>query len=204
MSITLKKLPPEAMTKLRARGVSGGDFIFSKKEKIDVEDALVKYQVDIPRVQQKNVGTGKQFKILEKVFENPLRGHYVLGISSFPSDQWAKYLAIELMHRAFKQWQHKHRPGVQPPMWHRVFGGLGDPLRDSPNEKLSMLIISNINEVSTPHKIEKVRDLLERYNEIPRIVVMSGEDPLTFFGNRLHYQINAGIFLGPPNRITEV
>jgi hypothetical protein len=65
------------------------------------------------------------------------------------------------------------------------------------------LIISNINETSTPHKLEKVRDILEKYSECPRIVVMSGSDPLTFFGTKLFYQINAGILLGPPNRITE-
>lgn len=205
--LTITRLPQEMVRKLKGRGVSGGDFSYSKEE-IDLHEALVKYTSEIPRVAPKTVGGAKQYKVLEKVMENPLRGHYVIGISSFPSDQLAKQLAISIMAKATLAWHKKHKPGTSTPLWHRVMGGLGDPLRDiKPGvvaEKPSMLIISNINENSTPHKLEKVRDLLERYSECPRIVVMSGTDPLTFFGTKLYYPVNAGIYLGPPNRMTEV
>lgn len=203
--LVFKKLPQDMMKKLATRGVSGGDFQHGTTE-LDLVDALTSYEAQIARCSPKNVGTKKQLSLFERISESPLRGNYVLGISSFPSDMRAKYLAIQIMARATTAWYKKHKPGVSPPLWHRVFGGLGDPLRDAKNNKEtpSMLIISNINETSSAYKLEKVRDLLEMYNDIPRIVVSSGEDPLTFFGNRLHFPVAGGIYLGPPDRITEL
>ena len=69
------------------------------------------------------------------------------------------------------------------------------------NFPLSMLILSNFNTESTPLKVEKLRDILERYSNIPRIVVLGGIDPFTFFATRLNYPLDACLQLGADNRI---
>lgn len=198
----LRKLLPDRQKLLISKGVSAGDFIHSKTTKVEIEEHLVKYESNVFGVMPKTVGSGKQLNALEKVFAHPL-GNYVLGISSFPSDVLAKHLAISLMDKACTAWQvSKNKRGKSMPVWHRVYGGYYDTLRDRiSDDRPSMLVLSNITPDLTNIKLEKIRDLLEKYNDIPRIVVMSGEDPLTFFGNRLHYPINVGILLGPHNRV---
>ena len=201
--LILKVLPKDREKLLTSRGVSPADFIHGK-ERFDVIPNLVKYDVELPRMPGRAVGTAKQIRALESICTNPLRSSYVLGISSFPSDALAKYLAIHIFNEAQAAWVRRHKPGRSMPLWHRVFGGLGDPLRDKPvDETPSLLVISNINEASSAHKLEKVRDLLEKYSMVPRIVVLSGADPLTFFAQKLYYPINAGLMIGPPNRVDE-
>jgi hypothetical protein len=50
----------------------------------------------------------------------------------------------------------------------------------------SMLIISNLAENSTAMKIEKCKDLLEKFPNIPRVVVVAGTDPVSFAATQLH------------------
>ena len=56
--------------------------------------------------------------------------------------------------------------------------------------KPSMLILSNITPNSSAFKLEKVRDMLEFYDNIPRIVVINDTDPVTFLNHKLHYTAN--------------
>jgi hypothetical protein len=202
--LILKHLPREREKVLTARGVPQADFIHGK-EQYDVVPNLVKYEVELARMPTRAVGTAKQLKALESICTNPLRSSYVLGISSFPSDALAKALAIHIFNQSMISWQRRHRPGRVLPIWHRVFGGFNDNLRDKPIEETpSLLVLSNINEASSSYKLEKVRDILEKYSHIPRIVVLSGADPLTFFANKLYCPINAGILIGPTNRVKEM
>ena len=59
-----------------------------------------------------------------------------------------------------------------------------------------LLIISNIAVNSTMMKIEKLRDIIDSYSHIPRIVVVGGIDPLTFSKTILHKQPNYAIYFG--------
>lgn len=189
---------------LTARGVPPADFLHGK-ERIDAQTCLVKYEVEIPRMPTKVVSPAKQLKALLSINASPIRSNYVLGISSFPTDALAKYLAIHLFNKACLEWQVRHKPGRCLPLWHRIFGGFNDSLRDKPIEETpSLLVLSNLNEASSSYKIEKVRDILEKYSHVPRIVVLSGSDPITFFSQKLYYPINAGLLLGPNNRIKEM
>jgi len=76
--------------------------------------------------------------------------------------------------------------------WHSVYGGYHDPLRDDPDfakkalENCGLLVIGNIAINSVPVKIEKVRDLLTKYSDIPRIVATGGVDPVVFAKTILH------------------
>lgn len=202
--LILKHLTKEREKILIGRGVPQADLVHGHST-FDVVPNLVKYETEIPGMQTKVVSVGKQLRALESLVENPIRGTYAVGINSFPSDLLAKHLAVHIFNLAVESWQRRHKPGRTMPGWHRVYGGLGDILRDRHSEEIpSLLVISNINESSSAFKLEKVRDLLEKYSHVPRIVVMSAKDPITFFATKLHYPINAGINIGPQNRIKEL
>lgn len=202
--LVLKHLPKEREKLLLSRGVPQADLIHGTTT-VDVLASLTKYETSIPGVHAKLVSAQKQSRALESILSNPLRGSYTVCVNSFPSDLLAKNLATHIFSRGIDAWQKRHKPGRGLPLWHRVFGGLNDVLRDKQTDDTpSLLIISNVNESSSAHKLEKVRDILEKYSHVPRIVVSSGSDPITFFTTRLHYPLHAGIHLGPPNRIKEL
>jgi hypothetical protein len=197
------KAPTREETRLlQSRGVSGGD-IFHERHKIDFLDNLVKFETSLPGVMPKPIAVARQIKAIEKIFKHPL-SNYTVGIASFPTDVRAKQLAVQIMIHAMAAWKKSHRPGKALPLWHRVMGGLGDSLRDKKvqEENPSMLIISNVNEASSNYKLEKVRDLLELF-DCPKILVLGSSDPVTFFGTKLYYPINAGILIGSTDRIKE-
>ncbi len=202
--LILKHFDKQQEKRLLSRGVPQADFIHGAHT-FDVVSSLTKYETNIPGVHAKVVSCAKQAKALESILANPLRGSYAVCINSFPSDLMAKHLATYIFSLGLDSWAKRHKPGRTMPVWHRVFGGLHDALRDKTIEETpSLLVISNINESSSAHKLEKVRDILEKYSHVPRIVVSSGSDPITFFTTRLHYPLNAGIHLGPANRIKEL
>ena len=189
---------------LLSRGVPGQDMI-PKKTKIELSEALVKMEPNVPRTLPKPISTGKQFKALQTILDNPLRSAYTIGIGSFPSDLRAKYLALTIMNAAVDAHLANRRPGRSLPLWYRVYGGLSDSLRDRPIQEMPcMLILSNVNEGSSNFKLEKVRDLLEKYSEIPRIVVTGGEPPCDLFANKLYYPLRHALYIGPQNAIREI
>jgi hypothetical protein len=203
--IILSQLPKERQKLLLSQGVPGADFIHTSREKYDMRDLITRYELDLPGLPTKVVAAEKQIRNLAKILAGPIRSNYVLGICGYPSDLVAKHLAIHIASAACDAWDRKHKPGQGLPLWHRVYGGLNDTLRDRRVEDMPcMLIISNVNEASSNYKLEKARDLLEKYSQIPRIVVIGGTDPLSFFASKLYHPINVGICIKPANRISDV
>lgn len=203
-SIYIKGLSKNKEKTLLSRGVPAQDMIPSRMNE-DVEASLVKISPNIPRIVTHDISVNRQYKALLAVMEKPLRGSYTIGISSFPTDQRAKHLAITIMNAAIDAHLKAKRADKAMPLWHRVYGGLNDPLRDRPVAEIPcMLVISNINDGSSQIKLEKVRDLLEKFSDIPRIVVSGGEPPCDLFANKLHYPMKMGFYLGPPNRLKEL
>jgi hypothetical protein len=189
------------------RGVDYNSFM-RRNHKFDLTESLVRIQTEIPGLVTKSVSVKKQLKLLDSVIQRPLAANPVIGISSYPSDLRAKNLALYLMNRAFDYYASSNSRRIKNkayPLWHRVYGGFGDSLRDT-NDKdpPCFLVIANVDVNSTPAKLEKVRDLLDKYSDIPRVVVCSNCDPLTFFATRLHFLITAGFYLGPETCFREV
>lgn len=203
--IIIKPLDRERHKLLVSRGVPGADFI-PAGTKFDVVDFFISMEPDLPSVKNKPVSTRKQADNLRKILKNPLRHPYTIGISSYPSDSRAKYVAQTIMSAAVDAYQKDRKKfGAKSlPHWHRVYGSLKDPLRDKLTpEDPCMLIISNVHDESSSIKIEKIRDLLEMYSHIPRIVVYGGRPITDLFAYRLSYSMNAGFYIGPANLIRE-
>lgn len=197
------RFPSKHQKIMRSRGVDGVCFA-GQRNAFEFDIAAVRMKPDIPGIITKGISVRRQVNTLNKVFANPLRGHPVIGIGSFPSDLRARMLAVNIMDQAIAA-QDEAKSGRLAtrdyPLWHKVYGGLGDPLRDRGlPDNPSMLIISNVDADSTNYKIEKVRDIIEQHPNIPRIIVVSGCDPMWFFAVKLHLPMDYGYYIGADNR----
>lgn len=190
-----------AMAKvLRSRGVDGGLLAGTRNEFV-FANAAQQIKPKIPGSRVKSIGTRRQSDMLTDLLENPLRGNPIIAIGSHPSDQRAKLLAVNIMYRAIlyqDKFYATQRGRQEYPLWHKVYGGLRDELRDDglPGRP-SMLIYSNIDVHSTNYKLEKLRDLLEKYNDVPRVVIVAGCDPVEFFGTKIHLSVSKAFYVGP-------
>lgn len=148
-----------------------------------------------------------QLSKFEALSANPLSQPYVYIVSSSPNDGKAKQVAMYLMQRALMAVAAGNIPrsaiGRQAPLWHTITGSWNDVLRDRPQEHSpGMLVLSNVTNLSTNVKLEKLRDLLELYNSVPRIIVISGEDPLTFANTKLLLPVNGVLNLSTAKKMT--
>lgn len=199
----LFKFDPQRQRVMKARGVDGMCFAGSRNE-FEFDLAAVRMKPDIPHIVSKSISVKRQIAMFTSLMENPLRGHPIIGIGSFPTDLRAKMLAVNIMHRVitFQDKTSSSRYARKDyPLWHKVYGGFKDTLRDEGlPDSASMLILSNIDVLSTNHKIEKVRDILEMYSNIPRVVIVTGCCPMEFFANKLHLPMDMGFYMGADNR----
>jgi hypothetical protein len=199
-SIYIKPFSKELERLVLSRGVPSSDLIASKFE---VTDSFVKIVPELPGIKSSVVSANKQIKAFTSILEKPLKGAYTLGISSYPSDARAKHVALAVMKSAILKHQSLHnKQGKSLPLWYRVYGGFTDNLRDKPvHDTPCMLIITNINDDSSSIKLEKVRDLLEKFSNIPRLIVSGGQPSIQLFATKLMYPLKCGLYIGPPNRI---
>lgn len=115
----------------------------------------------------------------------------IYGVCGNPDDAKAKLFAAHLvaLHVA-------HLGTRANVVWHTLYGSFDNPMLreyDAVDGKASptMVVISNVTASSTGVKLEKCRDLIERFSEIPRIIVAAGEDPISFHSTRLYTAVNA-------------
>ncbi len=59
------------------------------------------------------------------------------------------------------------------------------------NNTPPMWVVSSFTPRTTNHRLEKIRDLIERYPDVPRVIVVAGMDPMTFMMTRLYLPVNA-------------
>lgn len=193
-------------TIMKSRGVAGHCFSGARNS-FDFDVAAVRSKPNIPGLKAQSVSVKRQIEALNRVLTNPLRGNPIIGIGGYPTDMRAKMIAVNIMDAAIT-YQTTVKTGKharsQLPLWHRVYGGFKDDLRDSETDNPSMLIISNVCAESTGVKLEKVRDLLEKYQTIPRVVITSGCDPVFFFACKLHLPLDYCFYVASDNREQDV
>lgn len=148
------------------------------------------FGVESDRLHDRVVEARTQNNSLLSFLKNP-RKRLVYGVAGNPDDQKAKLFAAFLVNA------HVQALGLGANvLWHTVYDGYEnkllkeyDPIDGKPSP--SLLVLSNITPNASSVRLGKVRDLLERFDNIPRIVITAGEDPLSFFTTRLFYQLNA-------------
>lgn len=173
----------------------------------DLSQHAISIVSEVEGLKTRKVSKVQQLEHFRAICEKPFGKPYVYIISSSPNDGKAKQAASYIMECATHHQLKNHFPrstrGRQSPLWHFVTGNWADRLRDSEGkaDQPSMLILSNITKDSTTAKLEKVRDLLEIYSNIPRILVVTGEDPITFANTRLMVQAHHALLLATARRV---
>lgn len=172
-----------------------------------LEEGLCSFISEVPGLKPKRVSKQKQQEMMGKIIEDPFYAPYLLCIAGKPNDMRAKLLACHLMMKAVmihsqpKEQTTKQRKllkGRGLPLLHTLVGGFDNPVIGKHTGEVdhpSMLIITNVAPESSASKIEKLRDILEVHSNIPRIVVVAGSDPLSFFNTKMHMSLTACAFL---------
>lgn len=183
---------------MESRGVPSSDLLPHKRG-WSVHESLIDVNNEDSRGNVSTVTIKKQRRFVDRFLKSPFDSFRCMCISSLPSDLRAKQLAVHLFWKATLAHREGARPDRRrfstPPLWHRLYGGFDEPLMNHTGERPSLLVLTNVLEDSTASKIEKTRDLLEKFSEVPRIVVTGGTDPLQIFRSRLYYPVDACIFL---------
>lgn len=133
------------------------------------------------KFESKPVTPGVQARSLQDFAENT-RAPIVYCISGTPDDARARYFAAYLTHLHLEQVKQAR------PVWTPVYSGgrqEPDPLEPT------LLTIYNVAANSTAFKLDRVRDLLTQYDYIPRLLVVAGEDPISFMRARLYHAVQA-------------
>ena len=132
----------------------------------------------------------RQLKTLSDSMNHP-RGDWVMVIGSRQDPDLLQLLGMEFFARCIRHGLDDPRRYPRP-YWHVVHNGRHDSLRDSKPEMLEQrvghvgaLVLSGATSDCPPEKLEKFRDHLLAYQGVPRLVLVSGGDPLQFAVDRL-------------------
>lgn len=146
-----------------------------QSKKFELEDCIRAYTSNIDGYDPARITTRQQIESIAEILDNPVRSAYTCCISSDLDDTRAKLVATTICEQAVVMDINFY--------WHRLMGGFYDSLLEGDtiitNPKL--LIIYNILFELDNHRLSKLRDILETFNNIPRIVVTSGGDPIELF-----------------------
>lgn len=147
----------------------------------------------------------KQLDNLLVTYKDPVSDPYLFIIGSRFDAVRAQCVALSVFRRALKV--HMEAPEDTPhvPYWHYVTGSSYDPLRDNKDYRsnlnaISFLVIDNISYNSPPNLVQKVRDLLRMYEEIPILLIISGGNPLEFSYTQLFRRPNRLVYLDRKER----
>lgn len=115
----------------------------------------------------------------------------IYGVAGNPDDSKAKLFAAMLVNAHMNHMG----PVKGNVLWHVLYGGFDNKIMKEYDEidgktRPSMLVLSNLTPNSTGVKLEKARDLIERFADIPIVVVSAGEDPMSFLTTRLYVPVN--------------
>lgn len=177
----------------------------NKRTSFDLADAITPFKPSVDGVKTRPFSHKKQFDTCLRLLDHPLRGSGVYVINSFPTDLRAKLFAAQLMAKActdHRDQNAQQRRGCTSPLWVRV-NGFNDfnQMALIKEQKPCLIIFSNITESATPQKVERLRDLIDNFDTVPRIVATTGSDPITFMMRRIQYPLAGAIRLGPNEKI---
>lgn len=157
------------------------------------------FGLESERLDERIIEASIQRESLTDFLEDPIRAS-IYCVSGNPDDLKAKYFAAYLVQEHIKQ---HPEPRV---VWYPMYGGFSNPLVDrDPNlGDPSMIVMTNLTKISTNQKLEKTRDILERYADVPCVVVAAGMDPISFMATRLFSPVNYIAYFGETSVRTRI
>jgi hypothetical protein len=175
--------------------------LYSSEQEFDTDTAFKSFKPKLRLSKSRSVSSEKQRDQFDDLLINGLHGNPLIVISSMPSDALAKLLALNLFESILNTRRDNLLSSLAlsnktAPRWHTMYNKFleFDRLR---SENPCALFVSNVNCATGP-KLERIRDLLEFYSSIPRIVVMGGEDPVGFIVNQLYLPVTMAFCAGGP------
>lgn len=145
----------------------------------------VTFAVESEQLNSRFIEPNMQDKSLTAFLADP-SSPMIYGVSGNPDDGKAKYFA------AFLVAAHLKALGAEANViWAPMYGGFDNPHMNDDKASPTLLVLTNLTPNSTSTKLEKARDLIEKYSDVPRIIVAAGIDPLSFLATRLYVPINA-------------
>lgn len=147
------------------------------------------FTADIEGLKPKVFSTKKQLKMFESFLADPFAAKSYCLVSA-PNDSMAKLLAAWMMQYAIKNAPTR----AALPLWIDIMGGFENKFVTN-RVGASMLVLNNVGTTSTQPKIEKLRDILETYSDIPKVVVATGADPYAFFTRWLYLPLHGLAYL---------
>ncbi|QZE60076.1 hypothetical protein pEaSNUABM35_00159 [Erwinia phage pEa_SNUABM_35] len=191
---------PAVAKQMQTLGVDP-QLLFGKQEQFDVAEAAQDYKSISPYFKGKVVGKAKQLTHLARMIQDPFKADpRITVISSFPNDYRAKMAALSIFNAAVED----SETTALKPRWVTLYGDRFD-YEQLKSKRPSLLVLTNVTLDSTSYKIERLRDILEMFPKIPRIVVTGGSpDPLELFTKRIHLQAQTGISIGPAHVVSNL
>lgn len=144
------------------------------------------FVVEHPKLDGKIIEESAQLESLRKFAANPrLPMTYIC--SGNPDDVKARYFAmcLAVIHKKWMVSQER-RPNI---VWEQLYGGFDNPamrMSDDP----TLLVIDNLSAIPNKVKYDKARDLIARWAHVPKVLVVAGEDPISFAAGRLYKPVH--------------
>jgi hypothetical protein len=146
------------------------------------------FTASIDGLKPKSINQARQIEVIDRWVDDPtVPGLY--GISSAPNDGQSKLLAAWMMER------HLLYAANNKPIWHDLTGGFESSLMEPEQINATMLVLNNVGPDVSSTKKDKLRDILERYSDLPIVVVVNGSDAFTFFTRDLRKSTQGVIYL---------
>lgn len=156
----------------------------------------IKGSIGVIAYEDNTISINTQLNWLKSIIDKTPNIPFIYTISTDHNTIKAKAIAGLIALAYFSKGMKKSIENKGLPLWHNVYGGYKDPLRDENTiNNINLLIVDNIAKNSTDVKLEKARDLLEKYDNIPRIVIATGLDPFSLIREKLYVDSRRMLYL---------
>ena len=165
----------------------------------DISNCLSPIEVQFGH-KTKLIRSSAQLSVYEKTLKQISRPYlYVIGGKT--DNEMSKAVALSLMDKYLNKCIKNNEKAktmdekMRLPIWHTLYSNLYDKLRDSKDWITNLglpgfLVIETLYENGGSVKLDKTRDLLAMFSDIPRVVLVAGIDPISFCRSTLYCQPN--------------
>lgn len=175
--------------------------LWGDKDEYDITEAVQDFKPRSSYFKGKVVPVKDQLDYFAHLMDNPLEVEpRITVLSSFPSDHRAKMAALNVFSNAVEDTAGK----VAKPLWVTLYGDRFD-YDKLKAKRPNFLVITNVTMESTSYKLERLRDILEMFPKIPRVVVTGGNiDPVELFTSRVHLSVAGAVSIGPTHVVKNI